>query len=171
MPHQRGSPRMLARPVPGEHGGDERPRPCAGRRARFADSRFEPRPPHDVTCSASAGRSVSSSKNVSLRPNRKHLALVGARGARRGGGTGTTHFPYEPFRPLTKSHPSVARHLTSLGNTLRSPQSSPSCQKQPPPRQSLGCQEQGAVKGRDEQKSKTPTHAHSQTPHNSDFLH
>jgi len=86
-------------------------------------------PREDVTCSASAGRSVSSSKNVSLRPDRKHLVLVGARGARRGGGTGTTHFPYQQFQPLTKLTPT----LTSLGNALHSPWSSPSCRKQPPP--------------------------------------
>lgn len=101
MPPQLGSPRMLAGPVPREDGRHVRPSPHAGRRARFADSRFEPESPCDVTCSASAGRSVSSSKNVSPRPNRKHLVLVGAQGARRGGGTGTTHFPYEQFQPLT----------------------------------------------------------------------
>lgn len=33
--------------------------------------------------------------------------LVGAQGARRGGGTGTTHFPYEHFQPLTKLAPAL----------------------------------------------------------------
>jgi len=150
MPPQLGSPRMLARR------GPVCPSPRAGRRAGglvLLTRGLSESPREDVTCSASAGRSVSSSKNVSLRPDRKHLVLVGARGARRGGGTGTTHFPYQQFQPLTKLTPT----LTSLGNALHSPWSSPSCQKQPP-RQSPSSQERGATRGREEQKSKTPTH-------------
>lgn len=107
-------------------------------------------------------------------PNRKHLVLVGARGARRGGGTGTTHFPSEQFRPLTKLSPALPGTYIPWECSAQ-PMELPVLPKTAPPllppQQSPGFQEQRATNGWDEQKSKTQTHTHSQTLHNLDFLH
>lgn len=126
-------------------------------------SRF---PPCNVTCSASAGRSVSSSKNVSLRPNRMHLVLVGARGARRGGGTGTTHFPYEQFQLADKTRPSIAHPSGTLCTVSRAPCPA----KNSPPSRAPAPRSRELQRDRTSRKAR-PRHIHSQTSHNSDFLH
>lgn len=83
--------------------------------------------------------------------------LVGARGARRGGGTRITHFPYKQFQPLTKLTLALPGTYIPWERSAQSTEL-PVLPKTAPPQQSPSSQEQAATKGWDEQKSKTLTH-------------
>lgn len=94
--------------------------------------------------------------------------LVGAQGARSGGGTRITHFPYELFQPLTKLAPALPGAYIPWKCSAQ-PTELPVLLKTAPGEEPKPL-EQGATKGWDEQKSKTPTRIHSQISYNLNIL-